>query len=41
MDSAKSMLLNPDWVADIEQGKELRLCASAEADVAYTDEPLP
>jgi hypothetical protein len=34
MDCAKSMLLNTDWVADIEQGKELRLYAAAEAEVA-------
>lgn len=38
--SAKSILLNPDWVEDIRAGKELRLHASAEANVAYTDEPL-
>jgi 2,4-dienoyl-CoA reductase-like NADH-dependent reductase (Old Yellow Enzyme family) len=38
--SAKSILLNPDWVEDIKAGKELRLHESAEANVAYTDEPL-
>jgi 2,4-dienoyl-CoA reductase-like NADH-dependent reductase (Old Yellow Enzyme family) len=39
--SAKSMLLNPDWVEDIRQGKALRLYASEEADIAYTETPLP
>lgn len=39
--SAKSMLLNPDWVADVQAGHPLPLFASKEADVAYTDEPLP
>jgi 2,4-dienoyl-CoA reductase-like NADH-dependent reductase (Old Yellow Enzyme family) len=38
--SAKSILLHPDWVEDVRAGKELRLHASAEANVAYTDEPL-
>jgi 2,4-dienoyl-CoA reductase-like NADH-dependent reductase (Old Yellow Enzyme family) len=38
--SAKSFLLNPDWVADIRSGKELPLYTSKEADVAYTDTPL-
>ncbi len=39
--SAKSLLLNPDWVEDVKQGKELHLYASEEANAAYTDEPLP
>jgi 2,4-dienoyl-CoA reductase-like NADH-dependent reductase (Old Yellow Enzyme family) len=39
--SAKSMLLNPDWVEDVRRGKELPLYSSAEADVAYTETPLP
>lgn len=39
--SAKSMLLNPNWVADVREGKELPLYASSEANVAYTEEPLP
>jgi 2,4-dienoyl-CoA reductase-like NADH-dependent reductase (Old Yellow Enzyme family) len=39
--SAKSMLLNPDWVEAVRQGKPLRLYASEEADIAYTDTPLP
>jgi 2,4-dienoyl-CoA reductase-like NADH-dependent reductase (Old Yellow Enzyme family) len=38
--SAKSFLLNPDWVADVRSGKELPLYTSKEADVAYTDTPL-
>lgn len=39
--SAKSLLLNPDWVADVREGKSLPLHSSEEANVAYTDEPLP
>jgi 2,4-dienoyl-CoA reductase-like NADH-dependent reductase (Old Yellow Enzyme family) len=39
--SAKSVLLNPNWVEDIKVGKELPLYASEEANIAYTDEPLP
>ena len=39
--SAKSILLNPNWVDDIRQSKELPLYKSEEANVAYTDEPLP
>jgi 2,4-dienoyl-CoA reductase-like NADH-dependent reductase (Old Yellow Enzyme family) len=39
--SAKSMLLNPDWVEDVRQGKPLPLYASKEADIAYTETPLP
>ena len=39
--SAKSMLLNPNWVEDVRSGKELPLYKSEEANVAYTDEPLP
>ena len=39
--SAKSMLLNPDWVEDIRSGKKLRRYESKEANVAYTDSPLP
>jgi 2,4-dienoyl-CoA reductase-like NADH-dependent reductase (Old Yellow Enzyme family) len=38
--SAKSILLDRNWVEDIKAGKELRLQASAEANVALTDEPL-
>ena len=39
--SAKSILLNPNWVEDIGAGKELPLYESKEANVAYTDTPLP
>ena len=39
--SAKSMLLNPNWVEDVRSGKKLPLHKSQEADVAYTDKPLP
>jgi 2,4-dienoyl-CoA reductase-like NADH-dependent reductase (Old Yellow Enzyme family) len=39
--SAKSILLNPNWVDDIRQSKDLPLYKSEDANVAYTDEPLP
>jgi 2,4-dienoyl-CoA reductase-like NADH-dependent reductase (Old Yellow Enzyme family) len=39
--SAKSMLLNPNWVADLQAGKAMEEYASEEANVAYTDTPLP
>jgi 2,4-dienoyl-CoA reductase-like NADH-dependent reductase (Old Yellow Enzyme family) len=39
--SGKSLLLNPDWVADIRNNKPLKPRIGAEADVAYTEEPLP
>jgi 2,4-dienoyl-CoA reductase-like NADH-dependent reductase (Old Yellow Enzyme family) len=39
--SAKSMLLNPNWVEDVKSGKDLPLYKSEEANVAYTDTPLP
>ena len=39
--SAKSMLLNPNWIEDVRSGKELPLYKSEEANVAYTDKPLP
>lgn len=39
--SAKSMLLNPHWVNDIKEGKALAPYSSEEANVAYTDTPLP
>lgn len=39
--SAKSLLLNPDWVEDVRSKKQLPLYKSEEANVAYTDEPLP
>ena len=39
--SSKSILLNPDWVSDVREGKELHLHKSEEAGIAYSDEPLP
>ncbi|MEW6288281.1 MAG: NADH:flavin oxidoreductase [Thermodesulfobacteriota bacterium] len=39
--SGKSMLLNPDWVADVRAGKTMPPYTSEQADVAYTTEPLP
>jgi 2,4-dienoyl-CoA reductase-like NADH-dependent reductase (Old Yellow Enzyme family) len=39
--SAKSMLLNPDWVEDVRQGKPLPLYKSADANIAYTETALP
>jgi 2,4-dienoyl-CoA reductase-like NADH-dependent reductase (Old Yellow Enzyme family) len=39
--SAKSMLLNPNWVEDVRSGKELPLYRREDANVAYTDQPLP
>jgi hypothetical protein len=35
------MLLNPKWVEDVRQGKPLPLYKSEEADIAYTETPLP
>ncbi len=39
--SAKSMLLNPNWVEDVRVGKPLPLHKSEEANIAYTATPLP
>ena len=39
--SGKSMLLNPNWVADVQEGKSMKVYSSDEAGVAYTPEPLP
>lgn len=39
--SAKSLLLNPDWVADIRENKPLKPVTRDESNVAYTDTPLP
>ena len=39
--SAKSILLNPNWVEDVRANRELPLYKSEEANVAYTEEPLP
>jgi 2,4-dienoyl-CoA reductase-like NADH-dependent reductase (Old Yellow Enzyme family) len=38
---AKSMLLNPDLVEDLRQDRKLPCYRSEEANVAYTDTPLP
>lgn len=38
--SAKSILLNPDWVSDIRDKKVLPIYASEDANVAYTDTAL-
>jgi 2,4-dienoyl-CoA reductase-like NADH-dependent reductase (Old Yellow Enzyme family) len=39
--SAKSILLNPNWVEDVRQGKTLPLYKTTDADIAYTETPLP
>lgn len=39
--SAKSILLNPNWVEDVRLGKALPLFSSQEANVAYSTKPLP
>lgn len=39
--SAKSILLNPDWVEDLRQGRPSPLHKSEDANRAYTEEPLP
>lgn len=39
--SAKSMLFNPNWVEDVRLGKRLPIHRSEEAQVAYTEKPLP
>jgi 2,4-dienoyl-CoA reductase-like NADH-dependent reductase (Old Yellow Enzyme family) len=39
--SAKSMLLNPNWVEDLRQGRSLPLYRSKDADIAYTETPVP
>ena len=39
--SAKSILLNPNWVEDVRAGKPLPCHKSEEANIAYTDEALP
>ena len=39
--SAKSMLLNPNWVEEVRRGKPLPLYRAEEADIAYTEPPLP
>lgn len=39
--SSKSILLNPDWINDVQKNKDLPLHKSEDANVAYSDEPLP
>jgi 2,4-dienoyl-CoA reductase-like NADH-dependent reductase (Old Yellow Enzyme family) len=39
--SGKSLLLNPQWVADIREDKPLRPRTNEESNVAYTETPLP
>lgn len=39
--SAKSLLLNPNWVEDVQKEKVLPIHKSDEANVAYTETPLP
>jgi 2,4-dienoyl-CoA reductase-like NADH-dependent reductase (Old Yellow Enzyme family) len=39
--SAKSLLLNPNWIEDVRSGKSLPLYKSEEANIAYTEEALP
>jgi 2,4-dienoyl-CoA reductase-like NADH-dependent reductase (Old Yellow Enzyme family) len=39
--SAKSILLNPNWVADLQAEKSMKAYESDEANIAYTDTPLP
>ena len=38
--SAKSILLNPNWVADLQAEKPMKKYASEEANIAYTETPL-
>ena len=39
--AGKSFLLPPDFVADVRARKNLPRFRAADADVAYTDQPLP
>lgn len=39
--SGKSMLLNPNWVEDLRAGTTMAACTSEEANIAYTETPLP
>ncbi len=39
--SGKSLLLNPNWVEDVQGGKALNRHKSEEANIAYAPEPLP
>jgi 2,4-dienoyl-CoA reductase-like NADH-dependent reductase (Old Yellow Enzyme family) len=38
--SAKSLLLNPNWVQEVRDGKSLPLYSSEDANIAYTDKVL-
>jgi 2,4-dienoyl-CoA reductase-like NADH-dependent reductase (Old Yellow Enzyme family) len=38
--SAKSLLLNPNWVDDLKNNRPLAAFASADANIAYTETPL-
>lgn len=39
--SGKSLLLNPDWVDDLRNNKPLSRVSSEDANIAYTEKPLP
>lgn len=39
--SAKSMLLNPQWMEGLRAGRSMPLFPSEQANIAYTAEPLP
>lgn len=39
--SGKSILLNPNWIEDVRQGRDLEPFTADQAQVAYTEEPLP
>ena len=39
--SAKSILLNPEWIEDVRAGKSLPLYKAEDANIAYTETPLP
>lgn len=39
--SGKSVLLNPHWVAEVRAGKALSKFQAEDANIAYTDTPLP
>lgn len=39
--SAKSLLLNPNWVDDLRKNKDLPPYSSEDANIAYTRHPLP
>jgi len=39
--SGKPFLLNPNWEEDVRSGKQLSIYTSEDANIAYTDTPLP